>query len=130
MYDNQADRPFHSAREHTAIERRTQREPRQNGGPAREQRAAVQQKLRRHLAPIWKGLKSGHDPEGQKGAACSEVPIFGREFNCISTRRKIKLAEQQSVQLTQSAASLVVIGLAKSYLAPHSESFAIPAVRV
>jgi len=53
---------------------------------------------------LGRGFVSGDDPEGQKGAARSEAPVFGREFNCISTRRQVKLAEQDSVQLTQSAA--------------------------
>src|SRR5208282_2170316 len=61
-----------------------------------------------------KGLNSGRDTEGQKEATCSDAPVFGREFNCISTLREVKLAEQESVQLTQSAASLPLIGLAES----------------
>jgi hypothetical protein len=42
---------------------------------------------------LGRGLYSGHDPEGQKGAACSEVPVFGRELNSISTCLKVKQAE-------------------------------------
>src|SRR5277367_256543 len=66
---------------------------------------------------LGRGLYSGHDPEGQKGTACSEAPVFGREFNCISTCLKVKLAEEAGVQLTQSAASLAAVRLAESYLA-------------
>src|SRR5277367_875081 len=66
---------------------------------------------------LGRGLYSGHDPEGQKGTACSEAPVFGREFNCISTCLKVKLAEEVGVQLTQSAASLAAVRLAESYLA-------------
>src|SRR5271155_5565103 len=49
---------------------------------------------------LGRGLYSGHDPEGQKGAARSEAPVFGRELNCISTCLKVKLAEKVGVQLT------------------------------
>src|SRR5271155_834533 len=49
---------------------------------------------------LGRGLYSGRDPEGQKGAACSEAPVFGREFNCISTRRNVKPDQRESVQLT------------------------------
>ena len=101
-----------------AIERRTHDEQRRNGGPARELHAAGRQKLCRHLTPIWEGAQSGHDTEGQKRAVRSEAPVFGREFNCISTRLQVKLAEQESVQLTQSAASLAQSGLAEPYLGP------------
>jgi hypothetical protein len=61
-----------------------------------------------------KGLDSAHDPEGQKGAACSELPVFGRELSCISTCHQVKRPEQESVRLTQSAGSLAEVGLAKS----------------
>ena len=100
-----------------AIDRRTHGEQRRNGRPAREQRAAAQQKLCHHPTPVWEGVQSGHDPEVQEEAARSEAPVFGREFNCISTRHQVKLAEQGSVQLTQSAASLAGSGLAELYLA-------------
>lgn len=88
-----------------AIDRRTHGEQRRNGRPAREQRAAAQQKLCHHPTPVWEGVQSGHDPEVQEEAARSEAPVFGREFNCISTRHQVKLAEQGSVQLTQSVLS-------------------------
>jgi len=52
-----------------------------------------------------KGSRFRTRPWGQKGAACSEVPVFGREFNCISTCRQVKLAKQESVRLTQTANS-------------------------
>jgi hypothetical protein len=101
-----------------AIERRTHDEQRRNGGPARELHAAGRQKLCRHLTPIWEGAQSGHDTEGQKRAVRSEAPVFGREFNCISTCRQVKRGHHEGVQLTQSAASLAVVGLAESYLVP------------
>jgi len=82
---------------------------------------------------LGRGLFSGHDPEGQKGAACSEAPVFGRELNCISNCLKVKLAEQVGVQLAQSAASLAAVRLAESYLAsplrndchPHGSGVAL-----
>jgi hypothetical protein len=100
MNDNHADKPFHSAREHMPVERRTHVELRRNRGPARKMRTAADQKLCRHPTPVWEGAYSGHNPEGQKGAACSEAPVFGREFNCISTRRKIKPGHHEGVQFT------------------------------
>jgi hypothetical protein len=80
-------------------------------------RAAAEQKRFRHPTPVWEGVQSGHDPEGQKGAACSEAPVFGRELNSISTRCKVKPGLYERVQLTQSAASQLfgpVGGLAPS----------------
>jgi hypothetical protein len=86
--------------------------------------------LSAYKTSLGKGLDFSRDPENQKGAACSEAPVFGREFNCILTRRQVKLAEQQSVQLTQSVTAITAVGLAKPYLASHSESVAIPEVQV
>jgi hypothetical protein len=107
MYDNRAAKKFHGAPKRMAIERRTHSEQRRNSGPSRELRVAAEQKRFRHPTPIWERVQSGHDPEGQKGAACSEAPIFGRELDSISTRRKVKPGLSEGVQLAESAAPLL-----------------------
>jgi hypothetical protein len=94
MNDNQAGTLIHDTCEHAQMG--TAR-PASNAEMA-DRHAAAQDKLRRHQTPVWEG-DSIPDTilRVKRGAAHSEVPVFGREFNSISTRRWVKLAQHEGV---------------------------------